>query len=296
MRELAESIARLSPDVELGVVDWLSFEDGFPKLMIREVEAIRRRRVAFLACFDTPGALLEQLGVIFELPRYGAGDFRVVLPYFPTGTMERVRREGEIATANTLARVLSLTPLSAMGPSEIVIFDIHALQERFYFRDNVIPRLETAIPLLEARLEELSDTSQLSIAFPDEGAWKRFEHLLQDYPQIVCHKVREGDRRVVTVKEGDPRGRHVVIVDDLVQTGGTLLECRRVLAEKGAGAVSAFVTHGVFPKESWKRFKAEEYDHFWITDSCPASAKAVAGRRPFEVLSLGPAIARVITR
>ncbi|RWV78112.1 hypothetical protein GW17_00060973, partial [Ensete ventricosum] len=77
---------------------------------------------------------------------------------------------------------------------------------------------------------------QISIAFPDDGAWKRFHKQLQHFPMvmcndyhialIICNKVREGDRRIVRLKEGDPRGRHVVIVDDLVQSGGTLIECQ----------------------------------------------------------------------
>lgn len=294
MSSLGDAVARLSPGMERGVVDWLSFEDGFPNLMIRNVESIRRRDVAFLACFDTPRTILEQLGVIYEIPRYGAGSLKLILPYFPTGTMERVSREGEIATAHTLARVLSLTPLTMRGPAEIIIFDIHALQERFYFKDTVIPRLESAIPLLKRRLDTLGDREALAIAFPDEGAWKRFGTLFDDYPQIICHKVRDGAKRVVTLKEGDPRDKHVVMVDDLVKTGGTLLECRKFLAASGARAMSAYATHGVFPQESWKRFDASEFSHFWITDSCPRTAEAVTGRAPFEVLSLAEAIARIL--
>lgn len=52
--------------------------------------------------------------------------------------------------------------------------------------------------------------------------------------QVICTKVRDGDKRIVQIKEGDPKGRHVVIVDDLVQSGGTLIECHAVLAKAGA--------------------------------------------------------------
>jgi phosphoribosylpyrophosphate synthetase len=104
----------------------------------------------------------------------------------------------------------------------------------------------------------------LAIAFPDEGAWKRFGKSLSDndLPQIVCSKVRgENDSRKVTIKEGDCTGRHVFIVDDLVRTGGTLKECRKALREAGAEKVSCFVTHAVFPPEkktqrpTWKSFR-----------------------------------------
>ena len=131
-------------------------------------------------------------------------------------------------------------------------------------------------------------------------------------------QVRDGDKRIVRLKEGAPRGRHVVIVDDLVQSGGTLLECARLLTVTGAAAVSAFATHGVFPNGSYKRFLAggeaaggsgsgsaagggngasgsvAEFRYFWITDSCPATAAAVAGVRPFEVLSLAAPIAATL--
>lgn len=66
--------------------------------------------------------------------------------------------------------------------------------------------------------------------------------------------MREGKNRIVKLKEGDPAGKHVVIVDDLVQSGSTLIECQKVLAARGASRVSAFATHGVFPNRSWKRF------------------------------------------
>ncbi|CAM9823544.1 unnamed protein product, partial [Sphacelaria rigidula] len=66
--------------------------------------------------------------------------------------------------------------------------------------------------------------------------------------------VRSGDIRQITIQDGDPAGKNIIIVDDLVQTGGTLYECGVALKAAGANAVQAFVAHGVFPKEAWKRF------------------------------------------
>jgi phosphoribosylpyrophosphate synthetase len=94
---------------------------------------------------------------------------------------------------------------------------------------------------------------------------------------VICTKIREGDKRIVSVKEGEIKNRHVFIIDDLVKTGiatarisssylcgvahpplnftgGTLIECKNGLYRLGAAKVSAFVTHPVFPLESWKRF------------------------------------------
>ena len=295
MAELAQRICEQHDEIELGRVTWKRFEDEFPYLMVEDVATLRGQDVAFLACFDTPDTVFEQLAVMQAVPRYGAGSFRVILPYFPTATMERVAREGEIATAKTLARLLSVTPLSRSGPVEILVFDIHALQERFYFTDTVIPILETAIPLIQKRLGKLPTHPEVTIAFPDEGAWKRFGKMFTEFDQILCHKLRQSSKgRVVTLKEGCPKGRHVVIVDDLVKTGGTLLECAKMLRQEGAAVVSAFITHGVFPQESWRRFLDGSIDNLWMTDSCPTIARVVDGQGPFEVLSLSGIIGKYL--
>lgn len=223
---------------------------------MRDATRIRNRHVAFLASFQSPASIFEQLSIIYQLPRMFVGSFTLVLPYFPTGTAERVEAEGDVATAVTLARILSNIPLSRGGPTSVVIFDIHALQERFYFGDTVLPLFESGIPLLRARLAALPDRDRITIAYPDEGAWKRFHYQFGDYPEIICTKVRDGAKRIVRLKEGAPRGRHVVIVDDLVQSGGTLLECGKLLALTGAEAVSAYATHGVFPQRSFEKFTA----------------------------------------
>ncbi|RVW98573.1 Ribose-phosphate pyrophosphokinase 4 [Vitis vinifera] len=106
---------------------------------------------------------------------------------------------------------------------------LNFLQERFYFSDHVLPLFETGIPLLKQRLHQLPDTDNVVVAFPDDGAWKRFHKQLDHFPMVVCAKVREGDKRIVRLKEGNPAGCHVVIVDDLVQSGGTLIECQVIV-------------------------------------------------------------------
>jgi len=220
--------------------------------------------------------------------------------------MERVEHEGDIATAMTLARVLSAIPLTQKGPTKLMIYDIHTLQNRFYFGDNIIPLLVTAIPLLVDELKQIKD---VVVAFPDEGAQKRFGSLFKDYDQIICHKVREDGKRIITIKEGEPKGKHCVIVDDLVQTGGTLNEAKHALVLRGAADVNAFVTHAVFPSESWKKFLVKKgegekkegegermFTHFFITDSCPILAKELDGQAPFKVLKMGKSIAENILK
>ena len=299
---LAKKIAELEEfSVELGTINWESFNDGFPDLFINDAYDIRDRHVAFLASFHNPEVIFEQLSIIYSLPKMFVASFTLVLPFFPTGTAERVAVEGEVATAVTLARMLSSTPPSRGGPTSAVIFDIHALQERFYFGDAILPCFESGIPMLLKRLQKLEDAQNVVIAYPDEGAYKRFHSFFDraGYECVVCTKVRQKEKRIVKLKEGEPAGRHCVIVDDLVQSGGTLIECQALLQKLGATKVSAYVTHGVFPNKSWKRFTSEGaggqgFSNFWITDSCPMTVKDVEGLKPFEVLSLARRIAKAL--
>lgn len=293
--DLARKVVAQSDHIQLQSINWRSFDDGFPNLFIQNAHDIRGRHVAFLASFSSPAVIFEQLSVIFALPMLFCASFTVVLPFFPTGSFERIEEEGDVATAFTLARMLSNIPISRGGPTSLVIYDIHALQERFYFSDSILPVFESGIPLLKQRLQQLPESEKIVVAFPDDGAWKRFHKLLDHYPMIICNKVREGDKRFVRIKEGNPAGCHVVIVDDLVQSGGTLIECQKVLAAQGAAKVSAYVTHGVFPKKSWERFVHKNdgtiaFSHFWISDSCPLTVKTLTGKAPFEVLSLAGSI------
>jgi phosphoribosylpyrophosphate synthetase len=175
----------------------------------------------------------------------------------------------------------------------IVYFDIHATQESHYFTDDVVAPGKTAMSLLKAELNRLPEPP--AIAFPDDGAWKRFREYLAGYDHIICNKVRSGDRRIITIKDGDPRGRIVVEVDDLVLSGGTLIECAEALAAAGAKEVNAYVTHGVFPEGSWQRFiKDKLFTRFWMTDSCPTVMNQLNGQGPFTVLPLAPLVSSII--
>jgi len=302
MAKLVEEVLAKTPTARHGPCEWQAFEDGFPNLML-DVSNLPGRHVVFFADLYDPKDLFPQISVMFALPKYFCKSLTVLLPYFPTGTMERVDTEGQIATAHTLARIFSTIPLSREGPARIVIFDIHTLQNRFYFSDTVIPYLTSALSEFKRALNTYHANEEIVIAFPDEGAQKRFKNDIADFPQVVCSKVREGDKRIVTVKEGDCNGKHVVIIDDLVRTGGTLIECKKALEVKGASKVSCFVTHAVFPpsedgEPTWKRFtrdlNPETFHRFFVTNSCPTVTTHLT-MEPFVVLSLAESISGLLS-
>jgi len=142
MQSLAEEIRSCSGKnrIELGDIEWHEFADKWPNIFIRNSEQIRHSHVLFLASLHNPLTIFGQLSLLYHLPKYLCRSLKILLPYFPTGTMERIQIQGEIATAYSLAQMLSSIPLTRTGPSEIVIFDIHALQNQFYFSSNIIVR------------------------------------------------------------------------------------------------------------------------------------------------------------
>lgn len=292
MKDLAERIAE-NERVILSEINWDEFPDGFPNIFIKNVEQVRNADIAFLASF-TPKTIFEQLAVIYALPKYGAKSLKIILPYFPVGTMDRVVKMGEIATAKSLARMISAVECQA----ELVIYDIHDAREWHYFSGSIVPRLESAIPFLKSRLAfdlNFGQADNLAVAFPDEGARKRFGNMFSEYRQILCHKERLGNKRRVKIMEGKPRRKDVIIVDDLVMTGGTLLECAKLMERKGAKSVSAYVTHAVFPEKSYFNMNEFPFSHFLVTDSCPETIKGLPDcKTKFKVLSLAPLIDKIL--
>lgn len=306
MEAMAKALVdRYSGGMRLGEISWKTFEDGFPNIMIESIADVRGNNVVFLASWLDHNDLLPQLSVIYQLPRYMCKSLFIVMPYFPTGTMERVDTEGQIATAATFARLITATPPTISGPPRVVMYDIHALQERFYFGDGVLPLLGSAVGIFHKRLQKFHQHENVVIAFPDDGACKRFGKKFPEYNLVICNKVRVGaDGRQVVIKDGAEfvtEDAHVFIVDDLVKTGGTLIECKDALLKAGAKQVSAFVTHAVFPLESWKRFSEPKegetpFHSFLCTDSCPEVTSIIQSKKPFQILSLAKHIGEMVLK
>ena len=154
MKHIATKISTTTKkDIKLGECNFNHFADGWPDLLIKDANALSSyESVTFLGDFHSHETIFEQLAVIYALPRHRCKNFQIVIPFFPTGTMERIDHVGQVATAMTFARCLSSTPPCASGPANIIILDIHALQEQFYFSDNVLVQLESCAGLLRKKL------------------------------------------------------------------------------------------------------------------------------------------------
>lgn len=274
-------------------IHWHKFPDGTDNITITGFTPrnfVSGSHCLFLASFHNNDVTLSQFSVLIVLLQSFIESMTIALPFYPVGTNERVESEGRVATANTYSLLLSSLPRLGR-PNRIMIYDLHTLQNRFYFHNSTIPSMHSCIPLLLSRLK---GTSTRTVCFPDDGAAKRFSAFFKTagYEIIVCGKVRDGDKRIVKVQDGEPRGKDVVIVDDLVQSGGTLYECAVVLKSLGATSVSAFVSHGVFPNQAWRQFlrggPKSVLDKFFVTNSVPSTTKDIPEGDVFEILNLLP--------
>jgi ribose-phosphate pyrophosphokinase len=299
MASLAQEMFGSSDKIILGKCNFDEFPDKWPKLFIEGHHLIKQNSCCFLASFHSPEVMFAQLSAIYEIAKYRARNYKIIVPYFPTGTMDRISKPGEIATAMSLARMLNATPLCATGPPTIQILDIHALQEKFYFSDNVLVELKSAVWLLIEEIGKIKANrpeETIAIAFPDDGAAKRFKSKFGEIEHIIFEKRRVGNQRIVRVVSGVPKGKHVLIIDDLIQTGGTILECVKVIKECGASRVSAYVTHGVFPNESFLKFFPDQktgeclLETFYITNTIPTVSKRLENQPPFRILSVAPVL------
>ena len=296
MEEFAQNLVNLYPKrFLLHQSQWEKFSDGTDNIHLGGFHPINRisgEKVLMIASFYNNDVTLSQFSVMVTLLQSFIESLTVVLPFYPVGTMERVLKEGQVATANTYAQMFSNLP-SCGKPTRLIVYDLHTLQNRFYLHGNAVASLQTTIPLL---IKELKDTNIDCIAFPDDGAAKRFGGMFGDsgFEIVTCGKMRDGDKRIVHIQDGDARGKRIVIVDDLVQTGGTLFECGVALKNAGALEVNAFVAHGVFPNDSWKSFlKSGDrgcFEKFYLTNSIPTVTNKIPKDDVFVVLDLAQKI------
>lgn len=300
MQGLAKNITKFhSYMFDLREIKWEYFPDGFANIAFPN--DLEGSRVVFLASLADKYSYMDQLSVMAVLPRQGIKSLHIMLPYYAPGTMERIEVPGTLATADTYAQITSkVFPPTKEGPPVIGIYDLHNSTTRHSFSNTVQFNPLSAIPLILCEFASMVyglKEDQYAVAFPDEGSYKRFRGLIpKQFCMIVCGKVRDGEKRIVRIMDIIPSTvvlknlKHVLIIDDLVQTGGTLNECRIALKAEGIPYVSAFCTHAVFPRREYLHFfkggKWEGFTKFFITDSISERATLLNNHEPFRVISL----------
>ena len=291
--KLAEAVVR-HLNISLGRCIVGRFSDG--EVMVELLENVRGRDVFVLqsTCAPTNDNLMEILVMVDALKRASAGRITAAIPYFGYARQDRRPRSARVPiTAKVVADMLS-----SVGVDRVMTMDLHADQIQGFFDipvDNIY-----AMPVLLQQIRALvPPRDEIVVVSPDAGGVERARAFAKrlDATIAIGDKRREKkDVAEVTRIVGDVDGQTAVIVDDIVSTGGSLVQTAEALRAAGAKRVLAAITHPVLAGSAVKRIEESCIERFITTDTIPLSATVEHGEK-FVVTSvahlLGEAIRRI---
>lgn len=266
---LANSVAK-HLNSELGKSAVSKFSDG--EIQVEIQENVRGKHVVVLqsTCAPTNDNLMELMIMIDALKRASAGTITAAIPYFGYARQDRRPRSARVAiSAKVVANMLQIA-----GADRILTMDLHADQIQGFFDipvDNIY-----GMPVLVNDLRMQND-SNLMVVSPDIGGVVRARALAKELnTDLAIIDKRRPKANVSEVMNiiGDIAGRNCVIMDDMIDTGGTLCKAAQVLKEKGALKVYAYCTHAVLSGEAVEKIEASSLDAVVVCDTIPLTEKA----------------------
>ena len=286
-KPLAEKIAK-SLNIELGQSDVLTFSDG--EFQPSFNESVRGATVFIVqSTFPPVENLFELLRMIDAAKRASAHCVIAVMPYFGWARQDRKDKPRVSIGAKLVANILH-----AAGCDRVMTCDLHADQIQGFFDFPVDHIYASSIFLPYLREKEIEN---VAIAAPDMGGAKRanaYARYLQ-CPVIICHKSRERANVVGSITAiGDVAGKNVIIVDDMIDTAGTLTKAANVLKEMGALSVRACATHAVFSGNAYERIASSALEEVIVTDTIPLSSNPEKDKSKITVLSVADIFASII--
>jgi len=288
--ELAQKVAQ-NLGIPLGQATVSKFSDG--EITVEINENVRGKEVFVVqsTCAPTNDNLMEIMLMVDALKRASAGRISAVIPYFGYARQDRRPRSARVAIS---ARVVA-NMLEKVGVERVLIMDVHADQIQGFFDipvDNVY-----ASPVLLRDLQKKHPNNVLVVS-PDVGGVVRARALAKslgcDLAIIDKRRPKANVSEVMNVI-GEVRGRNCVIMDDMVDTAGTLTTAAAVLKEYGATKVLAYCTHPVLSGPAIERITNSPLDELVVTDTIPLSEKAAACPK-IRQLTCAPLLAETIKR
>lgn len=263
-QELAEKITRILKK-PLGKMELTRFPDGECRVRLEE-EVIGKTVFLLQSLSKSVDEHLFELCLIADSSkRLGAKEIVGIIPWLGYSKQDREFRIGEAVSVEVIGKIIS-----SMGFSKIVIFDLHSSVIKNYFSIPVI-ELSAKEELFEALKSDFPDLSEVLIISPDRGGKSRADRFAKDYklPIIYLEKTRDLSTGRVTYQKGsgDLSGKVVVIFDDIINRGGTVIKAALMLKEMGAKIVVVLATHGVLAGEAPKSLQASSVDKIYLTDT-----------------------------
>lgn len=287
--ELAEEVAH-----QLGVslVPTKAFDFANGEIYVRFQESARGSDAFVIQSHTAPinKWIMEQLIMIDALKRASAKRITVVVPFYGYARQDKKHRGREPISARLIADLLKTA-----GADRILTVDLHTDQIQGFF-DGPVDHL-FALPLLADYVGAKVDRDKLTVVSPDAGRVRVADRWCDRLgaPLAIVHKRRDPDvANQVTVHEvvGDVKGRICVLVDDMIDTGGTICAAADALFANGAEDVIVTATHGVLSGPAADRLKNSKVSEFIFTDTLPTPGELELDK--ITVLSIAPTIANAV--
>ncbi|AGS34354.1 ribose-phosphate pyrophosphokinase [Corynebacterium maris DSM 45190] len=287
--ELGEAVAE-ALGTELTPMSARDFANG--EIFVRFEESVRGADCFVMQSHTQPlnKWIMEQLIMIDALKRGSAKRITAILPFYPYARQDKKHRGREPISARLVADLLT-----AAGADRIVSVDLHTDQIQGFF-DGPVDHMH-AMPILTDYIMDNYGLDNLVVVSPDAGRVKSAEkwaNTLGGAPMAFVHKTRDVDAANQVVSNrvvGDVDGKNCVLMDDMIDTGGTIAGAVKVLKEAGAKDVVIACTHGVFSDPARERLSECGAEEIITTDTLPQSTE---GWKNLKVLSIAPLLARTI--
>lgn len=277
--------------VHLGQAKVKTFSDG--EIRVEIGENVRGRDVYIVqsTCSPTNNNLMELLIMMDALKRASAARITTVIPYYGYARQDR-----KVAPRSPITSKLVADLLTTAGADRVVTVDLHAGQIQGFF-DIPVDNLYAASVILDYLRKHLVNDSTVIVS-PDAGGTERaraFAKRLSSSLAIIDKRRSGPNISEVMNLIGDVRDKVAIIVDDMVDTAGTLTQAAKALREHGATAIYACATHGVLSGPALERIEESEIQEMVITDTIPLTDDAARSRK-IKVLSVAGLLAEAIRR
>ncbi|GAA4851765.1 ribose-phosphate pyrophosphokinase [Algivirga pacifica] len=282
---LAKKIAH-SYGKSLGEVQTNRFSDG--EISVHFTESVRGCDVFLIQSTCPPtDNIMELLLMVDAAKRASAATISVIIPYFGYARQDRKDKPRVGIGAKLVANVLT-----AAGASRVITCELHADQIQGFF-DIPVVHLQSS-PIFVPYISSLN-LDNLVFAAPDVGGSKRARTYAKHFKaeMVICDKYRERANEVASMQViGDVKDKNVILVDDLVDTAGTLCNAAEIIMEKGAKSVRAICTHPVLSGPAYDRIANSVLDEMIVTDTLKVKANA----EKIRVLSVADLFAKGIRK